>query len=90
MVQVLIDSGASIRLRDNKNRTALHYAVIAPSIKPLKLVLALIQSQDIPQHDMINMRDFEGATPLHMAAERAASEAITLLLQAGADRMPWA
>ncbi|WP_395833946.1 ankyrin repeat domain-containing protein [Archangium violaceum] len=62
---------------DARDRTPLHYAVLASNAAALDVILRLAPD--------VNLRDKRGATALHEAAALGNDEAIRRLVQAGAD-----
>jgi ankyrin repeat protein len=65
----------SVDARDDKGRTALHFA---SRMKSAECVRLLVEAGADP-----NARDKEGFTPLHMAAGYGRAECATLLLEHG-------
>lgn len=77
LVQLLIEQGCEIDLRDNQQRTALHCSVEG-------------DCKDVIEHLVdnkadVNARDAAGATPLIIAASASTPETIGTLLKHGAD-----
>lgn len=78
-VQLLIEKGANVELRNHKNQTALHLAALAQSPETLELLLT--KGADP------NAADIDGRTPLHCAIVKVSrsSECVQLLLKAGVN-----
>ncbi|GIY62591.1 CAP-Gly domain-containing linker protein 3 [Caerostris extrusa] len=78
-VGLLLDKGADIHLRCRwTDMTALHYAAyfdVAPVVE------LLLESQQ----RLSSCREFEGGSPLHIAATNLCTEAVKLLLEHDAD-----
>lgn len=77
LVQELIQLGANVNTKDNRNVTALH---VAADIGQVNSVLFLLSSGA-----ELDVQNSFGATPLIVAATRGHTEIARLLIQAGAD-----
>ncbi|TQV99490.1 ankyrin repeat domain-containing protein [Cordyceps javanica] len=78
MVQCLLCAGADPMTKDANGRTALHYAAERSNTVILnRLVLG-------PEVD-IDVRDFQGRTPLFTAVQRGNIDTVRILLQLGAN-----
>jgi ankyrin repeat protein len=79
-VQAILDvSEGPVNQRDEKGRTALHYASAEGSTDCVRTLLT-VRSCDI------HSRDSRGTTPLHWAAAANQPSVLQLLLRRGADR----
>lgn len=68
MVSLLLENNAKIKLKDDLNRTALHYGCTQ---KKLGVVSLLVNKYDLNYEKLkkkINIKDNNGNTPLHLAA----------------------
>jgi ankyrin repeat protein len=86
--QLLIDLGININLRDSKMRVPLHYAFVkikdwtsSQPIDPIETVSSLCAQPSLE----IDVADKWGKTPLHYAAQRAASICTLYILNRGAN-----
>lgn len=79
-VEVLLREGASVLLRDRNGNTALHLALKYPSLGCLRLVLAHRLAPRI-----VDVPDFDGYSPLHLAVLLNKPEAVSLLIKANCD-----
>lgn len=78
IVDMLLDAGATLPIRDHKQWNLLHFAVYSQSL-PMTLRM---MNLGVPVNDV----DQRGATPLHFACwDRASVEIAELLLECGAD-----
>ncbi|KAK8147945.1 hypothetical protein G3M48_000643 [Beauveria asiatica] len=77
MIQCLLHAGADPMTRDQKGRTALHYAARRSNAAILNRLLGLEVNIDV--------RDSQGRTPLFNAVEGGNIESARLLLQLGAN-----
>lgn len=92
IIEKLLERGASITARDNRQRNALHLILGVPSFagyKSLRLILSKAP-------ELLHQTDTDGLTPFHYALRRtppaqlfgqfgADTKAIEILLDAGAD-----
>jgi ankyrin repeat protein len=89
IIEILLEKGASVTARDNKNRNALHNLLEVSSFsgyETLDLLLSLAP-------ELLHQTDINGETPFHYALRRSSSgikggldtKAIEILLQAGAN-----
>ena len=72
ILEILLDSGASLKAIDRTNRTALHYAASEGMIECVNLLL----SRKAPLYD----RDILGDLPLHSALQGSSEEAVKAML----------
>lgn len=81
VLDLLLAAGATLTPADfaSPSQTVCHWAAANPNAEVLKRVLLLPFGVDL------NQRDWEGASPLHRAAESSGAESVVLLLEAGAD-----
>ncbi len=79
MFQLLLDYKANIQAVDNEHNTVLHHAANAGSTK---IVEELIK---INPEIMIDAKNKEGQTPLHLAGKNNDISTVEALLRAGAD-----
>ena len=93
IVQQLLEYGADPNIRDNNGRTAIHYTGIMmlngteipqPSEKIMSHKLEILQLL-IVRGINVNIKDRNGITALMIASIGGFTEAVKLLLQAGAD-----
>jgi len=88
-VEKLIHAGASILMFDSiRRRTCLHYAAYYGNIDCLKVILSAAHSTPVADSwgfaRFVNIRDGNGATPLHLAARHRWPECLHALLDNGA------
>ncbi|XP_061352897.1 putative E3 ubiquitin-protein ligase XBAT31 isoform X2 [Gastrolobium bilobum] len=88
-VEKLIHAGANILMFDSvRRRTCLHYAAYYGHIDCLKAILSAAHSTPVADSwgfsRFVNIRDRNGATPLHLAARQRRSECLHALLDNGA------
>ncbi|XP_027928173.1 putative E3 ubiquitin-protein ligase XBAT31 [Vigna unguiculata] len=88
-VEKLIHAGANILMFDSiRRRTCLHYAAYYGHIDCLKAILSAAHSTPVADSwgfaRFVNIRDGNGATPLHLAARHRRSECLHALLDNGA------
>ncbi|XP_052184114.1 putative E3 ubiquitin-protein ligase XBAT31 [Diospyros lotus] len=88
-VEKLIQAGANILTFDSINgRTCLHYAAYYGHSDCLKAILSAARSSHVAASwgfsRFVNIRDGQGATPLHLAARRSQPECVHILLDNGA------
>lgn len=80
--QALLKYGADASIQDQEESTALHYSASGGNLKLTKLI---IQARaDFNDLDM-NVRGFDGRSPLHEAALRDHADMVLLLLSNGAS-----
>ena len=71
------DTDLNVNTKDGLGSTALHYAVMmAGDFYLLRVVRALVKHKDLK----INVRDVQGRTPLHLAAELGHADIVKILL----------
>ncbi|KAK7350278.1 hypothetical protein VNO77_08683 [Canavalia gladiata] len=85
----LIQAGANILMFDSlRGRTCLHYAAYFGHIDCLKAILSAARSTPVADSwgfsRFVNIRDGNGATPLHLAARQRRPECLHSLLDNGA------
>ncbi|XP_028784369.1 putative E3 ubiquitin-protein ligase XBAT31 isoform X2 [Neltuma alba] len=85
----LIQAGANILMFDSlRGRTCLHHAAYYGHIDCLKAILSAARSSPIANSwgfaRFVNIRDRNGATPLHLAARQRQPECLRALLDNGA------
>nr|KAG5713415.1 hypothetical protein BaRGS_024963 [Batillaria attramentaria] len=77
VIKLLLDSGATSDLKDNKGMVALHYAAWQGRPEPVQ---ALLQKQSA-----VNEQALNGETPLHLACQHGHIHVVKLLLAHHAD-----
>ncbi|KAL5710866.1 RING-type E3 ubiquitin transferase [Ranunculus cassubicifolius] len=87
-VKKLLEAGANILMFDSVNgRTCLHYAAYYGHLDCLQALLAAAQSSPIAESwgftRFVNIRDGNGATPLHLAARQRRPDCVHILLGSG-------
>jgi len=75
----LLDAGPDLSFKSNDGSMAIHYAAKSGMLRALNKILDLAP-------EMIDVQDSEGSTPLMEAALNGKSEALSLLLERGANR----
>ncbi|KAJ1409610.1 Zinc finger, RING-type [Sesbania bispinosa] len=88
-VEKLIQAGANILMFDSlRRRTCLHYAAYYGHVDCLKAILSAAHSSPVADSwgfaRFVNIRDGNGATPLHLAARQRRHECLHSLLDNGA------
>ncbi|XP_016183716.1 putative E3 ubiquitin-protein ligase XBAT31 [Arachis ipaensis] len=88
-VEKLIQAGANILMFDSsRRRTCLHYAAYYGHADCLKAILSAAHSTPVADSwgfaRFVNIRDGNGATPLHLAARQRRPECLHALLDTGA------
>ncbi|KAE9611082.1 putative transcription factor C2H2 family [Lupinus albus] len=88
-VEKLIQAGANILMFDSlRRRTCLHYAAYYGHVGCLKAILSAAHSTPVADswgfERFVNIRDRNGATPLHLAARQRQTECLRSLLDSGA------
>ncbi|KAF9599333.1 hypothetical protein IFM89_036631 [Coptis chinensis] len=88
-VQKLLEAGANILMFDSINgRTCLHYAAYYGHSDCLKGILSAAHSSPVSESwgftRFVNIRDGNGATPLHLAARQRRPDCVHILLDSGA------
>ncbi|KAI4356463.1 hypothetical protein L6164_000485 [Bauhinia variegata] len=88
-VEKLIQAGANILMFDSlRGRTCLHYAAYYGHTDCLKAILSAAHSTPVADSwgfaRFVNIRDGNGATPLHLAARQRRPECLHTLLDNGA------
>lgn len=87
IVQLIVENGADISLKDEYLRTSLHYAAYHKKEEMMKTLLeAMGKSLDKKAYlHTINAQDQQGKTALHIATALGDVEIMTLLINYGAD-----
>lgn len=80
LIRILLKEGATINPRDRRGNTVLHLAVQYFNRKCLDLLL-----QHTPCQSILNTRNYDGYTPLHVAVFDQNMAAIEMLLASGCD-----
>ncbi|THU51724.1 hypothetical protein C4D60_Mb06t34060 [Musa balbisiana] len=88
-VQKLLEAGANILMFDSLNgRTCLHHAAYYGYADCLQVILSAAQSTTVADswgfRRFVNVRDGNGATPLHLAARQTKPDCVHILLDNGA------
>ncbi|CAL9056938.1 unnamed protein product [Musa banksii] len=88
-VQKLLEAGANILTFDSLNgRTCLHHAAYYGYADCLQVILSAAQSATVADswgfRRFVNVRDSNGATPLHLAARQTKPDCVHILLDNGA------
>eukprot|EP01018_Ginkgo_biloba_P034050 Gb_13641 [translate_table: standard] len=88
-IERLLQAGANVLLFDSRHgRTCLHYAANYGHTDCLQIILAAAHSTPVADSwgfaRFVNVRDGNGATPLHLAARTRHPIAVHLLLDSGA------
>ena len=82
LARLLIDRGASVYVRNHKGHDVVFMSVLfGHASKGLPWLIQLFNSKDLD----LNRVDSQGATPLHLCAERNLSRPIRMLVDSGAD-----
>lgn len=90
-VDLLLDHSASPHLTDRQGNGLLHLTVKHNSVAALSRVLHRCAAKSEPTDQGsntpvdLNIRNFEGITPLQMAVQCGSYDSVKLLLEAGAD-----
>lgn len=84
LAKSLIQGGAKLSSRDKSGRSAFHYAFVEQSCYPA-LVDLLLNAGD---KSIMNLRDDNGQTALHYAAQRGNTDGIRILTDNGVDADP--
>jgi hypothetical protein len=81
IVKALVRRNADVYVRDKEGRTCLHGAVKRRQHGAVK---ALLKSSAAASGDLVNVEDYQGRTPMHLAAEGGDMKMLFRLLRAGA------
>ncbi|XP_046848686.1 transient receptor potential cation channel subfamily A member 1-like [Xenia sp. Carnegie-2017] len=79
VVEELLKLKADFTLRDDSNRTVLHYAIAYP-----ETLRILLKKKDLVPL-LINEKEIDGYTPIHNAALKGLLESVRILLEYNAD-----
>jgi len=80
LISILLNKGAKADLTDKFDKTALFFAVDSHSKRVVEIIQDLLR-----QGAELNLQDFEGITPLMIAAANGDANALKTLLSKGAD-----
>ena len=80
IVKALLRRNADVYMRDKEGRTCLHGAVKRCQHGAVK---ALLKSSAASAGDLVNTEDFQGRTPMHLAAEGGDMKMLHRLVKAG-------
>ena len=80
LAESIIEQGASLRSRAKYGKTALHFASLNRD-KGVDMMILLLGNED---QEILNVRDDDGQTPMHYAAEIDFTDAIELMIEKGA------
>ena len=89
-MDVLRAHGADLLAVDIRDRTALHLAVAANQVEPVRWLLCSYADASLTVirnsfHDPKEAADLDGSTPLHVAAKRGHGDLVRLLSSKGAN-----
>mmetsp|Transcript_10073 Transcript_10073/g.19838 ORF Transcript_10073/g.19838 Transcript_10073/m.19838 type:complete len:691 (-) Transcript_10073:44-2116(-) len=79
LVRKLLEVGCDIDRRDDSQKTALLYALENDYCENVDVVKLLVE-----QHAAVNVKDREGCSPIHRAAERNYCDSMKILMENGA------
>jgi ankyrin repeat protein len=80
VVKILLDNGAEVNIKNNKNEIALMFAADDYYCDKLEAVSALLD-----KGSEVNAKNNDGETALMIAAQRGCINIVKLLLERGAD-----
>jgi ankyrin repeat protein len=82
-VAQMLAAGVDVAVTDGASSSSLlHWAV---SCQAVDVLADLLQRRDVQEQRLVDQRNCDGATPLHLAAHSNQAECVRLLLAAGAD-----
>uniref|UniRef100_A0A4W5P857 Nuclear factor of kappa light polypeptide gene enhancer in B-cells 2 (p49/p100) n=1 Tax=Hucho hucho TaxID=62062 RepID=A0A4W5P857_9TELE len=81
VVDVLLRAGADPTLLDRDGRTALHLAALAGDDVTLRILLGHLGERYL---HLVNMADYHGLHPLHLAVRKGGERCLRLLVEGGA------
>ncbi|XP_034040171.1 nuclear factor NF-kappa-B p100 subunit isoform X2 [Thalassophryne amazonica] len=81
VVEVLLRAGADPSLLDQDGRSPLHLAALASDDATLRCLLAHLGERHA---HLVNMADYHGLYPLHLAVRRGSERCLRLLVEGGA------
>ncbi|KAM4591810.1 nuclear factor NF-kappa-B p100 subunit-like [Odontesthes bonariensis] len=81
VVEVLLRAGADPSLQDKDGRSPLHLAAVAGDSNTLRLMLAHLGERHA---HLVNIPDYHGLHPLHLAVRRDGERCLRLLVEGGA------
>lgn len=82
VVSILLDNGARGDLKNRYENTPLHDAVLAGNRDIFELLVDKLSEKDSA---LLNIKDFDGNTALHLACIRSDSKSVAYLVTKGAD-----
>ena len=89
IVRLLLRASANPGHRDDKNMTALHYALIAPAKgRPPENMLEIVNLLLLGDMSLVNVQDQDGKTPLHYFALLYSDREIRRQIQGDLKDMP--
>lgn len=82
-VEQMLAAGIDVAVTDGASSSSLlHWAV---SCQAVDVLADLLKRSDVQEQALVNRRNCDGATPLHLAAHSNQAQCVRLLLSAGAD-----
>lgn len=83
ILQDILDHGGRVDVRTKRGEMPLHFAANNNNIQAIQILVDKAKQKGI--EDFVNIKDFNGNTPLFSAYRYQAKEAISYLLELGAD-----